>query len=189
VNLLVRLGRLDEARREFDRLDGQTGPILQDWSLWFRSDQVALEVLRLLGREDLARNRAREIVAEAAKQFARGNRSPLVLTDYIRSEIILGHGESALKALEEWRREAQREPSIQRRNQEFTSAASRLYALLGKVDEAVELLRELQANGHIGRYGLADNPEFTNLRSDPRFQEIVRQYEAWRKTLPDPVDL
>jgi len=33
------------------------------------------------------------------------------------------------------------------------------------------------------------NPEFAPIRSDPRFQELMRQQEAWAKAQPDPVDL
>jgi hypothetical protein len=146
-------------------------------------------LLVALGREELAHQKAKEILANANREFARGNRAPLVRTAFIRAEILLGHRESALTVLQEWREEAQRMPSTYRRMSEFTTTASALYAMLGQADEAVALMWELKANGFTARYGLRYNPDFAPIRSDPRFQELVQQYEAWAKTLPDPVDL
>jgi tetratricopeptide (TPR) repeat protein len=189
VSLLVSLGRLDEARAVADQLASMASPAGSVALLASQNQRPEPALLLALGREEQARQRAKEILADTTRELARGNRAPLVRTAFIRAEILLGHRDSALAALREWREEAQRMPSDYRRLSEFTSTASALYALLGQADEAVALMRELKANGYIARYGLRHNPDFAPIRSDPRFQEIERQYEAWRKTLPDPVDL
>ena len=63
-----------------------------------------------------------------------------------------------------------------------------LYAQLGKPDEEITLIRELLSAGfHLG-YELRDNLYLAPVRSDPRFQELMKQEEAWAKAQPDPVD-
>ena len=63
-----------------------------------------------------------------------------------------------------------------------------LYALIGKADEAIALLREFAASGLQFPISLRYDLDFTPIRSDPRFQELMRPQEAWAKAQPDPVD-
>jgi len=185
--LLVSLGRIEEARAVADKFVPKSDPAA------FAAAQAAGRgfdpaMWVAVGREEQARERARQLVAESNAQFARANRAPRVREAFIRAEIFLGQRESALAALQEWRDEAQRMPSTFRRMQEFNTTASRLYALLGRADEAVALLQELRANGFIGGFGRREGSDFALIRDDPRFQEIIKQSEAWSKKLPDPVD-
>ena len=72
---------------------------------------------------------------------------------------------------------------------EFNVFAIGFYSQLGKADEEIALIREFLASGfHMG-YELRINPELAPLRQDPRFQELMKQEEAWARALPDPVDL
>jgi len=171
-----------------DELDRTGAANVSITSMGFRNFRATPEMLLAIGRKEPARQRAQEILVDTQQQFARGNRAPAMRTAFIRAEIVLGHRESALTTLQEWREEAQRIPSTYRRLSEFTLQAPALYARLGRADEAIGLLQELQANRFRPRFELRHNPDFAAIRDDPRFQELVQQHEAWTKTLPDPVD-
>lgn len=188
--LLVNLGRLDEAWALVDALEAKVGAAESSVaSLAPVNAGVDPALLRAVGREDLARQRAQEILANANQEFARGNRAPQVRTAFIEAEIVLGRRESALAALREWREEAQRIPSDYQRMMEFNDTASQIYALLGRADESVALLRELQANGFRWGYGVRHDRDFDAIRHDPRLQKLVQEEETWVRTLPDPTDL
>jgi len=73
---------------------------------------------------------------------------------------------------------------------EFNLPAARLYARLGVADETITLMRELAENGYLNDgFELRHNSDYALIRSDPRFQELMQQAEAWAKAQPDPVDL
>ena len=80
---------------------------------------------------------------------------------------------------------------MQNNHQRRLAEANRanLYALLGQADEAIEVLREYMASGLQFPISLRYHFDFALIRSDPRFQELMRQQEAWAKAQPDPVDL
>ncbi len=189
ANLLLALGRVDDARVVIDEMERAAGVGGSAATMGNQGSRASPEQLLAVGREQEARQRAEEIRSDATQQLARGNRAPLVRTAFIRAETILGRRDSALAALQEWREEAQRMPSAFRRMSEFTTVASALYARLGQADEAVALLQELLTNGYRTRYGLRSNLDFEFIRADPRFQEALRQADAFAQSLPDPVDL
>lgn len=146
--------------------------------------------LLALGLRDRARAWAEIASAEATKQFSRGNRSPLARRNFVGAEIVLGHRDSALAELGEWRAESQRVPSVLRRMIEFNLPAAALYARLGVADEAVALLREVAANRYLTEgFALRYRPDYALVRNDPRFQELMKQQEAWATAQPDPADL
>lgn len=80
-----------------------------------------------------------------------------------------------------------RQNSYQRVTQGLFMAS--LYALLGKADDAIAFLREYAASGLQFPISLRHDLDFAPIRSDPRFQELMRQQAAWAKAQPDPVDL
>ena len=72
---------------------------------------------------------------------------------------------------------------------EFNLPAMRLYARLGRADETIALMRELAANGDLKEgFVLRYSSDYALIRNDPRFQELMKQQEAWAKAQPDPVD-
>ncbi|MSU25034.1 MAG: hypothetical protein EXS32_14600 [Opitutus sp.] len=152
----------------------------------FRSG--VLNRLVALGRDDAARHLAAELSARTSKELERGNRAQAPQSLFIRAEIILGHRDAAVAALEQSRREIQ---LMQNNHQRRLAEANRanLYALLGQADEAIEVLREYMASGLQFPISLRYHFDFALIRSDPRFQELMRQQEAWAKAQPDPVDL
>jgi TolB-like protein len=187
VELLIVLGRLDEARVATDATerDVAMNEIVVDMGI---RRGVGLSHLMAIGREEQARRRAQEIIADSLKEFARGNRSSVVRREHIRAEIALGRREAALGALEEWRREAQLMPNRFQRTQELGENAASLYALLGKPDEAIALLREFAPAGRQFYASLRHEIDFAPIRNDPRFQELIKQQEAWARAQPDPID-
>ncbi|MDQ5980506.1 MAG: hypothetical protein QG602_3483, partial [Verrucomicrobiota bacterium] len=188
LNLLIVLGRLDEARALAAELEGSLAPAVS-LITFGPQDRPDLGQLMALGLTDLVQARARQVVADASREFARGNRARRFRTLFIRAEIALGNRDSARAELEEWRAEAQRIKSDYRRYTDFTSGAFPLYALLGDADTVVALLQELRASGFIASDHLAHSPDYAAVRNDSRFQELVRQYNDWTKALPDPTDL
>ncbi len=147
-----------------------------------------LPVVKAAGRPDLARRLAEEIRQSSLEQLQRGNRAPLVWLALVRAEIALGHREAATKALTDWRLEVGKSPSIHARLSDFSRFAAGLHAQLGRVDDEIAGLRALMDFGfHLG-FALRTMPEMESIRDDPRFQEIVRQTEAWARAQPDPID-
>lgn len=185
--MLVRLGRNEAARSLLAPLPSssvRTEPIFA----LSQANTESLHTLQIVGLDELARLRAQEIRGIAEAEMRRGNRAPLVRQAMIRAEIALGRTEVASALLEEWRQENERGSSAQSRLMDFTWRAATLYALLGRADEAVALLRELQREGFHFGFELRVHPEVAPIRNDPRFLEIVREEEAWAKAQPDPID-
>ena len=118
ASLLLGLGRIDEARAAADAIS-----VSAPRSTLGVSDTGVGAILLALGWEDRARAWAEATRAEAMQQFARGNRAPNVRRAFAGAEIILGHRDSALALLKEWRAEMQRVPSVSRRVMEFNSNA------------------------------------------------------------------
>jgi hypothetical protein len=52
---------------------------------------------------------------------------------------------------------------------------AKLYAALGKNDEAMDSLEKAYAARHFGVLSLRVDPVFDTLRSDPRYAELVRK--------------
>jgi TolB-like protein/Flp pilus assembly protein TadD len=188
LSLLIALGRLDEARALAAELEGSLAPAGYLITLG-PQDRPELGQLMALGLTDLVQARARQVVADASREFARGNRARRFRTLFIRAEIALGNRDSARAALEEWRAEAQRIKSDYRRYTDFTSGAFPLYALLGDANAVAALLQEVRASGLLPSDHLAHSPDYAAVRNDSRFQELVLQYNDWAKALPDPTDL
>jgi TolB-like protein/Flp pilus assembly protein TadD len=192
ADVLASLGRMDEARLSIDKIerDAQAGPGVVSMLLSRAaiSASLSLPLLRAVGREDLAQRVAQELSTLALKQMHRGNRAPWVRFSLILSETTLDRREAALAALEEWRRESESMPSGFRRLHEFNRLATPLYALLGEAEQAGKLLRECAADGYLPELSLRHALFFAPIRDDPRFQELMKQQEAWAKAQPDPDD-
>ena len=127
--------------------------------------------------------------ADAAREFGRGNRAPRVRHDFVSAEIGLGHSDVARKELDDWRRDAQRVLSAYQRFTGFSRLAPALYARLGKVEEAVDILRENSANGLHTPINPRYDSDFALIRGDPRFQAVMDQAEGWAKAQPEPTVL
>jgi TolB-like protein/tetratricopeptide (TPR) repeat protein len=185
ADMLLALGRNEDARAAIEGLVAPTG--VMGFGVLTNN---AGRILFALGLDERARVWAAAARDEASKQFARGNYSPLARLNFFGAEIVLGNRDSVIAELKEWRTETQRVPSVYRRMVDFNSPAARVYARLGMADETVALLQEFVANGFFSdgfwlRYG----SDFALVRNDPRFQELMKQAEAWAKAQPDPVDL
>lgn len=190
AELLAILGRRDEARQIIDAAERDTDPASPTaaQSARVRRD-ASFSLLTFAGRDDLVGQRARAMRLKASQELERGNHSPAVRNRLVRAEIALGNHAAALTALESWRRSVEDLPATTVRITEFNRQAAGLYALLGRADEAVMLLRDLMANGFAwGGLSLRLSPDFAPIRDDPRFMELAAQVEARAKAQPDPVD-
>ncbi len=188
IDLLLALNRPQEARALAAEKESDLVAVPTDLMGSLPLVGPTLNRLLAFGRDEAARRLAEEISARTSKELARGNRAAVPLLLFIRAEIVLGHRDVAIAALEQWRREIQlMQNNYQRRY--VGSYVANLYALLGKADEATTLLSEFMAGGLQHHYSLRYDPDFALIRSDPRFQELMRQQDAWAKAQPDPVDL
>ena len=177
---LAELGRLREARAEIEAVAALPKD-LSSYDVIFLAEAVGLN--------DLARRWAEKFRADAEKEFVRGNRAPFVRLGAVNAEIILGHREKALALLDEWKREEQHGLSVSRRMFLFSFWAAPAYGRLGRADDAIAILREMETEGfNFNGYDLRYNLAYAPIRNDPRFQELMKQQEAWAKAQPDPVD-
>ncbi|MEY2879788.1 MAG: hypothetical protein RLZZ15_2168 [Verrucomicrobiota bacterium] len=189
IDLLLAMDRQNEARALAGEVESDLMAVATDGEGRGRGAAAVLSRLVALRREDAARRLAAEIGATALKELERDNRGSWTRRIFITAEIMLGHRDAALAALEEWRRESQLVQNNFQRLQGFATHAPMPYALLGKADEAIALLREFAASGLHFPFSLRYDFDFAPIRRDPRFQELMRQQEAWAKAQPDPVDL
>ena len=149
----------------------------------------ALKRLVAGGREGAAWRIVLVIRARVTKELEEGNRTPFQRGASIPTEIVLGRRDAAMAALEEWRRENQLVQDSHRRVTKFGDNAAPPYALLGRADEVVAVLREHAAIGLQFTLSLRYDPDFARIRNDPGFQKLKRQQEASARAQPDPVDL
>lgn len=192
ADVLASLGRTDEARVAVGRIEQQApAGVRLPLELLATGSTAAgsLPMLEACERQDLARQVAEELRTEALKQMEAGNRAPWVRRSLIQAETTLGHPAVALAALEEWRAEYEKLPSVFRRIHEFHRMAIPLYAALGQADEVVALLRECSANGYQVDFTFDGALYFGPVRDDQRIQEWMKQHQEWKKTLPNPIDL
>ena len=184
--MLICAGRLNEARAYIEKLDEALGGAKQPVGPLRKGFSPTL--LIKVGLNDLARRRAAEIVAEMQRAYAQGNRSPEVYFELVMFTTLLGERDKALALLEEWRHEAHRNRSVTLRLLEFNEVAAVSYARLGRIDEAVALLREFRAAGfhlqsHYERFSLEPGAHL-----DARIVEILREEAAFASAQPDPED-
>jgi hypothetical protein len=187
IDLLLATDRQNEARALAIEAESDLVAVPAQENAAFRVGS-AINRLVALGRDDAARRLAAEMSASALKELDRGNHAPLLRSQFIRAEIVLGHRDAAIAALDQWRRENQLVQNNYWRVTRVGSLAP-LYALLGKADEAMAALREYAASGLQLPYSLRYDLDFAPIRSDPRFQELMQQQDAWAQAQPDPVDL
>ncbi len=175
AGLLAMLGRLDEARQI-------AAPLKDSPRQWFEGGLTLL--LMQLGFVEEARHRAEERRTNALSEMERGNRASSIWSRWVEAEIVLGHPDAAVAALGKWQQEIRRQPASRRRAE--TRASGDLYSLLGLADEATAVLREQVAGGVQFGMSLRYDLKYARIRSDPRFQLLMNQAEAWARSQPDP---
>jgi TolB-like protein len=190
LTALVQANRIEAARALVDEADrdadsssptaGAAGEFLA---------RASLGELEAVGRLDLVQRRAEKMRSAGMDKIARGDRAVSVRNSLVRAEIALGYHEAALALLEEWRADTAQRPSANARVYEFNRPAARLYARLGRADEACALLREMAANGYVTvGFEARDSVDYAPIRSDPRIQEFIRHANALAAAQPDPVE-
>ena len=172
--MLMSLGRMEEAGRipERQNTEVRRGP--------------AMLAYHRLGKLD--RVRAEEIRREALGEIERGNRASTIWSTLVSAEIVLGHREAALQHLAEWRAAQKRFIAPYRQMNGFHNSVIGMYSLLGQPEEDLALMREFIAAGWHRGYAWRHDWKLEPLRTNPEFQELVRQEEARANAQPDPVD-
>jgi len=187
AGLLVALGRIPAARSILEvaaRTVKETQSVAS-----IRYVGVDFDLLAAVGLAAMAQQNAEAMRADADRELKRGNGAPSVRASFVSAEIFLGHTESALAALADWRRAAESWPSVPRRSVRFSIPACALYGKLGRAGDTVAIIRELWAHGIRPGFGLASDASFERVRDDPEFQILMKEEAAWWAAQPDPVDL
>jgi TolB-like protein len=188
VRLLLELGRKDEARAFILQVAPSLGGRSAPETLPVGFDSYSLEAA---GLREAARKHADDERLRLQKEYDRGNHSRAVCISLVMEEALLGERETALNRLEAYRRETQ-SPSVHRRTGDFQIGAVGCYIVLGKFDEALEILRDMDANGYKTLSPGGGALDIGQLKSlvggDPRFKEIFERWDAWARAQPDPVD-
>jgi TolB-like protein len=187
AGLLGSMGRFDEAEEEMqvaDTLD-PLSPILQtDWAkiaLLARRFDIAIKRATRVLEIDPNFEQAHGMLAWAYQH--RGDYGNALESANARNRLIekpdsaftvavlakSGRGGEARKLVEE----------IERAGSISPIRLSRIYAQLGDPDRAIELLQQ-QFSAHTapGLIGLETDPDFDELRSDPRFRALLKQLGA-----------
>ena len=64
-----------------------------------------------------------------------------------------------------------------------TTGFQRAYAYLGKTDKAFEYLDKIQQSDIEDLLDIIENPYYSNLRDDPRWQSLVNEIQAERSKI------
>ena len=185
-DLLVELGRIDEARALIEKNDQELAG--RDTSPDKRNVRFVPEQLLAVGLEDVARRRAVQDLPHWRRQFESGNHAPNVFYRLVTLATIAGDRDAARAWLDEWRREAQKLPKGIRREADFRGFAALCCARLGLVDEALAILQETAAEGFHYWSLVRSSRVWTPGKEDPRLEAYFEKERAWAATLPEPVD-
>jgi len=120
------------------------------------------EQKRLFGEATAAFARARQ-VAEAA-----GEPPPEILAGLIRSHALAGNRVAAMKGLEELK-------SLMNRRYVSRHDLAIVYLALGEKQQALDWLEKAYEDRNLGMPWLKVDPRFDPLRSEPRFQTLLRR--------------
>ncbi|MBI5771558.1 MAG: tetratricopeptide repeat protein [Verrucomicrobia bacterium] len=184
VNLLLEAGRVAEARARVDQFDRFLGGA--NLPAGTRNFRFLPDQLMAVGLDDLARQRAAENRAVHLKAFEQGDRTPGRYQKLVMLSTVMGERDAALAFMETWRSVTQSSKSDWQRIIGFHESAAGCYARLGRVDEALALLREARSLG----FHLPTLLQEFKLRAsdplDPRIEQFFSEEAAWAATLPDP---
>jgi TolB-like protein len=188
AQVLVSLGRMDEARTALERGDSAVRDNRGSVAGAVGRVDANVLLLQALGRDEEARKRAEEIRAEALREFARGNRAPLVRLQYATAEIVLGHHDAALAMLAEWREEASQLPRGFRHFFEYGQFAAAAYAQCNRPDEAMDLIEEATRLGLEHQTATQFGVQFGPLVGNRRFEALIDRRAALLPLKGAPVD-
>ena len=188
IHYLTPTGRLDEAlsearrARELDPLSPVFNAFVGATLLFARNPDEAIDECRktidlypdfgvghwYLGRAYLQKGRGREAVAELREAVRLSGGSPLMLGTLAFAEAVAGERARAREILDEL---------LRLRRDHYASAVSLAvaHAGLGERDDALRLLDEAAAERSFHLVYLKVWPELDALRSEPRFQAMVRR--------------
>ena len=102
---------------------------------------------------------------EALQEYIRRNFDDTTATKYIK-EAMEFYNRSGMDGILNW--------FIESRSNDFFNK-SRCYAILGKKDQALDCLEEINENPPIAFSKINNNYDFNSLRSNPRFQAIIKK--------------
>jgi TolB-like protein/DNA-binding winged helix-turn-helix (wHTH) protein/Tfp pilus assembly protein PilF len=122
-----------------------------------------------LARIYAVKNMYAEAIAEIQKVTKiRGSRNPLLYLAYIYAR--QGNTREAKQIIET----LQQDPVISKSIWNYTYFAM-AYGAMGETDKAFELLEKALQERAFGVLGLKVEPEFENLKSDPRYQALIKR--------------
>lgn len=132
----------------------------------FQSAMLGAQALRMLGRGEEGTALAREGIRRAERMLALNDRDPRALS--LGAGVLLEDGQRE-RALE-W---AGRALALYPEDPTVLVNAACLYAKLKDNDRALDLLARVFARGWGKRDWIEHDPDYDNLRGDPRFQALL----------------
>lgn len=185
---LAARGRLDEAlaemrlARDLDPLSPLANAGVAGILMYRREPEAAVEQLRRvmehepdflvaqygLGRVYLLQGKHAQAIAQFEKVVGLAGSWPAASANLACAHALAGHRREALKALERW------EKLIKSGFPEYQDGVC-AYAALGQKDKAFSLLDKAYANHARGMVWLKVDPGMDQLRSDPRFQDLLQR--------------
>jgi TolB-like protein len=181
AQLLLDLGRTSEARIELERRANE--PYI--WCLLYADAGLSDRA------QSLAEGGQRYADTEFERRKQAGSRPARhgwMRGIWISAEIVLGRRDSAAAELESWRQDLE---EISQGYQRWAGEGARItefYARLGQHDVAKSRLEQAIAHGNSMGFELHESISYVSLRTDPRFQAIVKLSIARAMMQPDPVD-
>jgi TolB-like protein/Flp pilus assembly protein TadD len=136
----------------------------------FQSPFLLAQSLKMMGQDDEASTWRREGIRRAEHVLALNpldGRAMSLGALYLLEE---GHAERAV----EW---SERALELYPNDMSALGNGACLQAKLGRVDRAIELLERVSALGWGQRDWLERDPDYDNLRDDPRFQRLVKTFK------------
>jgi tetratricopeptide (TPR) repeat protein len=153
IHRLIALRRFDEALRQAEK------SLELDPNLWLTHFYIGRTYSELGQLEDAT------AAWEKAASLPGSYHWPL--GELIRAYMRLEKKDEALRTLARWETDA-------KRRKPHPPALPKMYAIVGKREEAMVMLQGAYRRGDLTARQLQD-PEISSLRSDPRFQELLRR--------------
>jgi TolB-like protein/Tfp pilus assembly protein PilF len=158
--LLIRMGRLAQARDEFQKS--------------LESDPERAHALWLLGHVDVLEGRYEEGLAEIRRALALSGNNAIILAGFGWSNAVAGKRSEAKSVLEELRERSRREYI-----RPYFSA--KIYSALGENDRAFEWLEKAYREHDTSLVTVLNDEALTGLHRDPRFDQLLKRMKLDRK--------
>jgi serine/threonine protein kinase len=157
--LLLRMGRLEEARDRFQKS--------------IESEPERAHALWMLGHVDVLQGRYEEGLSQIQKALALSGNNVIILAGLGWSNAVAGERDEAMRVLEELREQSRREyiPPY---------CSAKIYSALGENDLAFEWLEKAYEEHDTSLAAVLNDESLIGLHQDPRFDKLLKRMNLKR---------